>query len=210
MPKQSLCNVINVATSLKRKRAPVWPSATRARCEEALLSLASEGLIQELSPPDEFRIHPSTVTKDKNHHERFVLVKNDKDGWTNTKIRQHAHDLVLQFGRSGFEGGTVSILNSSFTKLLRYVIRETNTNPLAKPGKNPSTSITSNIRTNHSNPDHQNGCATPHGKATNQEHHRQQSNITATSASGDNASLMPDSPSQTPGPSTVAPAPLDS
>ncbi len=66
MSKQSIDIASNVATSLKRKRATMWPSATRAQCEETLLSLADEGLIHELIPPDAWRIHPSTINKDKN------------------------------------------------------------------------------------------------------------------------------------------------
>jgi hypothetical protein len=60
-----------------------------------MLSLSREGLIQELNPPDEWRILPSTANKDKNHHERFVLAKNNHDRWTRTKIRQHAHNPIL-------------------------------------------------------------------------------------------------------------------
>ena len=78
MSKQPQGNVNPINLALKRKKAPVWPSASRAQCEEALLSLAGEGLIQELNPPDVWRIHPSTITKDKNQHERFVLAKNDQ------------------------------------------------------------------------------------------------------------------------------------
>jgi len=103
MFKQSIDNASNVATSLKRKRAPVWPSATRAQCEETLLSLAHESLIQELNPLDAWRIHQSTINKDKNQHKRFVLAKNDQDYWTRTKIHQHAHDHVRQSRGIGCE-----------------------------------------------------------------------------------------------------------
>jgi hypothetical protein len=45
---------------LKRKRAPVWPFTTRSVLEQAVATLVERGNVQELSPPDEWRIHPST------------------------------------------------------------------------------------------------------------------------------------------------------
>jgi len=44
--------------SIKRKRAPVWPFATRGILEQAITGLIDKGTVLELSPPDEWRIHP--------------------------------------------------------------------------------------------------------------------------------------------------------
>jgi hypothetical protein len=51
MSKQHHENVSTSSASLKRKRAPVWPLATRAQCEEVFISLTAEGILQEFSPP---------------------------------------------------------------------------------------------------------------------------------------------------------------
>jgi hypothetical protein len=55
----------NAATpiSLKRKRAPVWPFTTRSVLEHAVTTLIERGTVQELSPLDEWRIHPSTEAR---------------------------------------------------------------------------------------------------------------------------------------------------
>jgi hypothetical protein len=49
--------------SLKRKRALVSPFTTRLVLEHAIATLVERGTVQELSPPDEWRIHPSTEAK---------------------------------------------------------------------------------------------------------------------------------------------------
>ncbi len=77
MSKKPHDNVDTVAASLKMKRAPMWPFATRARCEEVLSSLTAEGTLQEFSPPDQWRINPGT-TKGKVQHERLVRALNDQ------------------------------------------------------------------------------------------------------------------------------------
>jgi len=51
MSKQRQENVSTTTTSLKMKRAPVWPFATMAKCEEVLTSLTTDGILQEFSPP---------------------------------------------------------------------------------------------------------------------------------------------------------------
>ena len=123
MSKQTQENVNKTTTSLKRKRAPVWPLATRAQCEEVVLtSLTAEGILQELNPPDTWRINLGT-TKGKVQHERLVCALNDQGQWTSAKIRQHAQDPERTAGAIGFEGGYFSTLNSSFAKLLRSTIR---------------------------------------------------------------------------------------
>ena len=61
MSKQPHENVNTVATSLKRKRASMWPYATRVRCKEVLASLTTEGILQELSPSDAWCIIPGTT-----------------------------------------------------------------------------------------------------------------------------------------------------
>jgi hypothetical protein len=55
----------NAATmiSLKRKRAPVWPFSTRSVLEQAIAIMVERGTIQELSPPEGWRIHPSTEAR---------------------------------------------------------------------------------------------------------------------------------------------------
>jgi hypothetical protein len=50
----------NAAIKIKRKRAPVWPFATRDLCEHAIKLFVTDDLVRELSPLDEWRIHPST------------------------------------------------------------------------------------------------------------------------------------------------------
>ncbi len=122
MSKQPQDNVSTSTSSLKRKRAPVWPSTTKAQCEEVLSSLSADGILQEFSPPDSWRINPGT-TKGKVQHERLVRAINDQGIWSTTKIRQHAQDPSRSAGATGFEGSNFSTLNSSFSKLLRSTIR---------------------------------------------------------------------------------------
>jgi hypothetical protein len=122
MSKQPQGNVSTTTTSLKRKRAPVWPSATKAQCEEVLTSLTAEGIIQELRPLGSWRINPGT-TKGKVQHERLVYAVNDQGILSTAKIRQHAQDPIRTACATGFEGGNFSTLNSNFTKLLRSTIR---------------------------------------------------------------------------------------
>jgi hypothetical protein len=70
--------VENVPIKIKRKRAPVWPFATRSLCEQAVKLLIEEELVRELSPPDVLRIHPSTEARGKGYqHERKLWVTND-------------------------------------------------------------------------------------------------------------------------------------
>jgi hypothetical protein len=123
MSKQPQDNAITINVALKRKRAPVWPSATRAQCEEVIISLiTAEGILQEFSPPDKWRINPGTA-KGKVQHERLVRTLNGQGLWTSAKIRQHAQDPERSAGATSFEGGHLSTLNTSFTKLLRSSIR---------------------------------------------------------------------------------------
>ncbi len=123
MSKQPQDNANSINVALKRKRAPVWPFATKAQCEEILSSLTSEGLLQKLNPPDQWSVNKGT-TKGKVQHERCVLALNDQGIWTRAKIRQHAQqDPARAAGATSFEGGHVSTLNSSFSKLLRSIVR---------------------------------------------------------------------------------------
>ncbi len=116
----------NATIKIKRKRAPVWPFATRDLCERVIELLIKDELVRELSPPDEWRIHPSTEARGKGfQHERKLWVTNDLGTWHIAKLRQHAQDPTKSAGRSGFEGGFVSGLNSSFAELLRRLIRGT-------------------------------------------------------------------------------------
>ena len=114
----------NVSIKIKRKKTPVWPFATRDLCEQVVKLLTEDDLVRELSPPDEWRIHPSTEARGKGfQHERKMWVKNDLNAWHIAKLRQHAQDPTKQAGRTGFEGGFVSHLNCSFAELLRRLIR---------------------------------------------------------------------------------------
>ncbi len=54
MSKQPIDNAIKI----KRKRAPVWPFATRDLCERVVECLIKNELARELTPPDEWRIPP--------------------------------------------------------------------------------------------------------------------------------------------------------
>ena len=70
--------VENVSIKIKRKRAPVWPFATRSLCEHVVKLLIEEDLVRELSPPGDLRIHPSTEARGKGYqHERKLWVTND-------------------------------------------------------------------------------------------------------------------------------------
>ncbi len=83
--------VENVSIKIKRKRAPVWPFATRNMCEPDGKLLIEEDLVRELSPPDDWRIHPSTEARGKGYqHERKHWVTNDLNAWHIAKLRQHA------------------------------------------------------------------------------------------------------------------------
>jgi hypothetical protein len=55
----------NVSFKIKRKRAPVLHFAIRSLCEQVVKLLIEEDLIRELSPLDEWRIHPSTEARGK-------------------------------------------------------------------------------------------------------------------------------------------------
>ncbi len=43
----------NATIKIKRKRAPVWPHATRNMCEQVIKLLAKEELVKELSSPED-------------------------------------------------------------------------------------------------------------------------------------------------------------
>jgi hypothetical protein len=117
--------IVSATIKIKRKRAPVWPFATRDMCEKVAKLLAKDEFTRELSPPEEWRIHPSTEARGKGfHHERRLWVKNDLNAWHVTKLRQHAQDPAKSAGRSRFEGGFVSRVNSAFVELLRRAIRD--------------------------------------------------------------------------------------
>ena len=110
--------------SIKRKRAPVWPFATRGVLEQALSGLKDKGIVLELKPPSEWRIHPSTEARGSGfQHERLVWGIDDHDDWAVVKIRQHAADPTRTAGRTGFEGNDVVNLNTDLTQLLRSTVR---------------------------------------------------------------------------------------
>ena len=110
--------------SLKRKRGPVWPFSTRIVLEQALAIMVERGTVQEFSPPDEWRIHPSTEARGSGfQHERRVWGTNDSGQWITLKIRQHSQDPERTAARTGFEGGFVSNLNSGLSQLLRSIVR---------------------------------------------------------------------------------------
>jgi hypothetical protein len=110
--------------TLKRKRAPIWPCTTRSVLEQGINILIETGTVEELSPPDEWRIHPSTEARGSGfHHERRVRGINDSDQWFVLKIRQHSQDPSRTTARTGFEGGQVSNLNSDLAQLLRSLAR---------------------------------------------------------------------------------------
>ncbi len=78
-PRMSKVPTNHASLKIKRKRAHVWPFATRSMCEKVigLLSKAAE-LVRELSSPEEWKIHPTTEVKGKGfHHERRLWVRND-------------------------------------------------------------------------------------------------------------------------------------
>jgi hypothetical protein len=63
--------IVNVSLKIKRKRAPVWPFATQSLCDQVVKLLIEDDLVQELYPPHEWRIHPSTEARGKDfQHER--------------------------------------------------------------------------------------------------------------------------------------------
>ena len=49
--------------SIKRKRTPVWLFATMGILEQAITGLIDKWTVMELSPPDEWRVHPSTEAR---------------------------------------------------------------------------------------------------------------------------------------------------
>jgi hypothetical protein len=88
-------------------------------CERVVKLLTDDEVVKELSPPEDWRIHPSIVKRGKGfHHERRLWVKNDLNVWHIAKMRQHAQDPNESVGRSGFEGGFVSKVISAFAELL--------------------------------------------------------------------------------------------
>jgi hypothetical protein len=58
------------------------------------------------------------------HHERRLWVKNDLNAWHIAKLRHHAQDPSKSAGRSRFEGGYVSRVNSALAELLRRAIKD--------------------------------------------------------------------------------------
>ena len=109
---------------LKRKRAPVWPFATRAALDEALAVLIERGTISERSPKDEWSIHPSTEARGSAFQwEKWVWGSDDLGQWKEVKLRQHAQDPTRTAGRTGVEGGYVSNLNADLVQLLRSNVR---------------------------------------------------------------------------------------
>ena len=124
MSAQPITNDASKKISIKRKRVPIWPLATRPSLELALTSLISLGRIKECDPPCEWRIHPSTEARGSGfQHERFVWCIDDENEWTMLKIRQHATDPSRTAGRTGFEGNHVSGLNAQLAGLLRSITR---------------------------------------------------------------------------------------
>jgi hypothetical protein len=98
--------------------------AFRGTLELAIADLINKGSVRELSPPCEWRIHPSTESRGSGfQHERLVWGINDGDEWTTVKIRQHAQDSSRTARRTGFEGVDVAVLNSDLTELLRPSVR---------------------------------------------------------------------------------------
>jgi hypothetical protein len=60
--------------SIKRKRAPVLPFATIGALEHAISCLIDKGTVMELSPPSEWRVHPSTESRGSGfQHERLYF-----------------------------------------------------------------------------------------------------------------------------------------
>jgi hypothetical protein len=59
--------------AIKRKRASVWPFATRGVLEQALSGLIDKGIVLELQTHNEWRIHPSTKARRSGlQYERLV------------------------------------------------------------------------------------------------------------------------------------------
>ena len=117
--------IVNAANHIKRKKALVWPFATRSLCEKVVKLLEEDEFVGELSPPEEWRIHPSTESRGKGfQHERRLWFKNDLNVWHIAKLRQHAQDPSKSARKSGFEGGFLSMVNFAFVELLRRAIRD--------------------------------------------------------------------------------------
>jgi hypothetical protein len=105
--------------SIKRKRAPVWPFATKGILEQAITGLVNKGTILELSPQEVWRIHQSTEARGSGfQHKRLVWGINDGNEWATIKIRQQAPDPSRTAGRTCFEGSDVADLNSDLAELL--------------------------------------------------------------------------------------------
>ena len=52
-PRMSKQPIDHAALKIKKKRAPVWPFATRSLCEKVGKLLAEDEFVRELSPPEE-------------------------------------------------------------------------------------------------------------------------------------------------------------
>jgi len=86
--RMSKLPIDNASIKIKRKRAPVWPFASRDLCEQVVKLLMEDDLVRELSPPDEWRIHPSIEARGKGfQHERRLWVTNDLNAWHIAKLR---------------------------------------------------------------------------------------------------------------------------
>jgi hypothetical protein len=104
---------------IKRNIAPVWSLATIGVLEQVLTGLIDKGTVIECSPPNAWRIHPSTEARGSGfQHESLVWGINDHDVCAIVKIRQHALDPSKTSGRTCFEGSNVVNLNAELAKLL--------------------------------------------------------------------------------------------
>jgi hypothetical protein len=63
MSKQPQDNANSGIVALKRKRAPEWPFATMAQCEEVISSLTSEEVLQELNPHDQWSVNKNKTKR---------------------------------------------------------------------------------------------------------------------------------------------------
>jgi len=109
---------------LKERERQSNPLQQKNLCEQVIKLLAEEELVRELFPPEEWRIHTSTEARDKGfQHERRLWVKNDLNALRIAKICQHAQDPTKSAGRSSFEEGFVSHVNSVFAELIQRTNR---------------------------------------------------------------------------------------
>jgi hypothetical protein len=128
--------------AIKRKRAPVWPLATRPVLESATTTLVERGIIREMHVTDQasrWRIHPSTESRGKGfQHERKVLRCDASGQWTQVKLRQHCQDPTSSADRTGFEGGDIAWLNIELVQTLKNAARGGG----GRPGHGPVSTTT--------------------------------------------------------------------